>query len=444
MLSSTSIDMPAAARPDRLVDSETGIIRWLSEIPIEPGEPEVFNFSAKMSDSSRYHPVGCYDTNGGAGLTRDAAFYAALGEAVERYCCSVYFPDCLSLGSYRDVARRMRALHPREIALFHPAQRDKIRYAWFTEDTTLSWTEGRSLTANEPILIPACLVFIPYFPFSRHKGEVAIASSISTGQACALTLGQALLGGLYEIVERDAFMISWLNRLPLPRLDIASSPIVSRIFRERFQREHLEYSLFQMATDIEIPAVLCMMIDRSHDSPLISFGGAANLDAEKATVKALVEAAQTREWAKFLGMSSKPVIIENDYSNIDDFDKHVFLYAYGDMMQAIEFLLDSPKEIPLREIGDGTAPAGAEELQRALAAVEAKCYEIMVVDLTTPDVRQCGYNVVKVLIPQLQAMEGDYTHRYLGGSRLYEVPAKLGFVGASSYETLNPFPHPYP
>src|SRR5262249_19672190 len=150
----------------------------------------------------------------------------------------------------RDVARRMRPLHPCEITLFHPAQRHHIRYAWFAEDTPLCWTEGRSLTKDEPILIPACLVFIPYFPFLRHKGEVAIAPSISTGQACASTRDRAVLSGLYEIVERDAFMISWLNRLPLPRVNVLSSPMVREVFNQRFQREYLEYFFFQMATDI--------------------------------------------------------------------------------------------------------------------------------------------------------------------------------------------------
>jgi ribosomal protein S12 methylthiotransferase accessory factor len=71
-------------------------------------------------------------------------------------------------------------------------------------------------------------------------------------------------------------------------------------------------------------------------------------------------------------------------------------------------------------------------------------YEIMVVDLTSDDVRTCGYCVIKVMIPLLQSMEGDHTHQQLGGKRIYEVPRKLGYSVKSDIESLNPYPHPYP
>jgi ribosomal protein S12 methylthiotransferase accessory factor len=429
---------------DQVVDNETGIIRWVSEIPIDPGEPEIFNYSVKMCNSAKYFPVGCYDSNGGAGLTREAAYRAAIGEAIERYCCSVFFPEDLILGSYVEVQAHTRALHPQEIALFHPKQKDAIRYAWFTEDVRLCWTRGYSLTAKEPILIPACLVYIPYYPFRRHQGEQTIAPSVSTGQASASTSHAALLNGIYEIVERDAFMVSWFNRLPISRIDIDSSPTVSRIFHQRFERNNLSYALYRMATDLEIPAILCLIIDYNRDPPMICCGGAANLDPERAALKALVEAAQTREWAKFLGNQPQPIIIESNYSNIDDFEKHVFLYAYADMLHAVAFLLESRAEIRFSEMPNLAAGHVTKDLRDVMWKIASKGYEIMVVELTTPDVRECGYSVVKMLIPQMQPMEGDHSHRFLGGTRLFEVPRKLGYAIEPGLEVVNPYPHPYP
>ncbi len=397
-----------------------------------------------MCDSGKYFPVRCYDSNGGAGLTREAAYQAAIGEAIERYCCSVFFPDDLILGAYTEVQEHGRALHPQEIALFHSKQKDKIRYAWFTENTRICWTCGYSVTKKEPILIPACLVYIPYYPFLRHKGEETIGSSVSTGQASAFTPHAAVLNGIYEIVERDAFMISWLNCLPIRKIDIDSSPTVRKVFHERFERNNLQYALYNMTTDVEIPSVLCMIVDYNRDPPMICFGGAANLDPEKAALKALVEAAQTREWAKFMGNQKQPVIIESDYSNIDDFEKHVFLYAYGDMLHAVDFLLQSQDEILFSDMPNLSTGNVARDRQLAISNIESKGYEIMVIDLTTPDVHECGYYAVKVLIPQMQPMEGDHSHCYLGGTRLYDVPGKLGYAIESSFETLNPYPHPYP
>ena len=37
--------------------------------------------------------------------------------------------------------------------------------------------------------------------------------------ACGATLEEAILSGLLELVERDAFLIAWYNRLSLPLVD---------------------------------------------------------------------------------------------------------------------------------------------------------------------------------------------------------------------------------
>ena len=428
----------------RVIDSETGIVRYLSEIPNDPGDPKIFNYSAKMADTSRFLPIGCYDSNGGAGLTRDEAQWAAIGEAIERYCCSVYFTDELLLGSYAEVTESFRALKPGEIALFHPKQKKSIRYAWFTEQTKVCWTTGYSITKREPLLIPASLVYIPYYPFRMDEGEETIGPSISTGQASAYSYEDALLRGMYEIVERDAFTISWLNRLPLPKISIKSSVIVSEVFQERFAAHKMEYTLFSMATDLEIPSIVCLLIDYNRTPPLVCTGGASNINPDKAALKALVEAAQTHKWAVFLGKRDKPLIIESDYSNIDDFEKHVFLYAYGDMMDALTFLTKNKQEISFSEIPDFAGRDFTNQTGRVLRQIQSRGHEVMIVDLTTPDVSECGYCVLKVLIPSMQQLEGDHNHRMLGGPRIYQVPAKVGYSTKCSFDTLNPDPHPYP
>ena len=434
----------SAISADRVIDSLTGIVRWVSDIPLDPGEPEIFNYSSKMCDSKKYFPVGCYDRNGGAGLTREAAYRAALGEAIERYCCSVYFHDEMLLGPAQDVAKNARVFGPDQMALFHPNQHSRIRYPVYTEDLALCWTSGYSLTRREPVLVPACVTYIPYYPFYRDRGEQTVGPSITTGQASAFSYRDAALRGVYEIVERDAFMITWLNRLAVPRIKIESDAKVARIYKERFAKPYLQYTLHSLATDLGIPCVLCVLIDWQKDPPMICTGGAANLSAEQAGVKALVEAAQTREWAKFLGKQKPPFVFESDYSNIDDFDKHVLLYAYGDMLQAMEFLIQSPREVSFDELNGHDALSLEEQFTIVRGAIESRGYEIAMVDLTTSDVRDCGYRVVKAFVSGMQQLEGEYTHRLLGGRRLYEIPGKLGYAIQPSFESLNSDPHPYP
>lgn len=425
------------------VDERTGLIRWVFDLPMEPGEPRVFNCSARLADTTRYTSAPVYDDNGGAGLTRAAARGAAIGEAMERYCAGLYRAEDLVFGSARDLGCDYPISAPDSYALFHPDQ--DASYPPFTDDVPLAWTWGFSLVRREPLLVPACLVYMPYTPSFRELGERAVAGAVSTGLACGRSRDDSLLRGLCEVVERDAFVITWLNRLTMPRVDIGTSAPLIRLYSDRLQRDGLAYVLIDTTTDLPIPSFLCVLIDESTSPPMISTGGASAVDPVQAATKALIEAVQTREWARFLGRMGKKRTFASDFSDVRSFEDHVVLYAYGDMVSALAFLLNG-QLVSLRD-GDAitTAEEDAGDLESVVALLGTRGLDVIAVDLTAPDVDQSGYCVTKVLVPGLQPLEGDHMQRFLGGSRLYEVPVELRLrANAASLEDLNPYPHPYP
>jgi ribosomal protein S12 methylthiotransferase accessory factor len=436
-------------RPPRtrrsILDDEFGLVRWVAEVPQSPDDPKIFNYAVKMASTGEYLPLICFSNNGGAGLTREHAYRAALGEAVERYCSSVFFKEDLLLGTYASVSKESRAIKPGELSLFHPSQRGELRYSWFTEETKLCWTAGYSLTKRERVLVPASLVYVPYYGFYHDdQGEESIGPGISTGQASGYSDAEALLSGLYEVIERDAFSILWLNRMSVPKIDIASDAKLGAIYREHFARKNLECVLYDMTSDIRVPSILCMMIDHSADPPMICTGGATHWSPQRAGVKALVEAAQTLQWARYLGEREEPFVIASDYNNIDDFEKHVYLYGYGNRLGAVEFLRRTTQTVPLSALPGAAFVSPARELRAACRAVEEKGYEVLAVDLTSVDVAECGYRALKVMVPQMQHLEGDHSHRFLACKRIYEVPALLGYPAKVHPDELNPDPHPYP
>jgi ribosomal protein S12 methylthiotransferase accessory factor len=73
------------------------------------------------------------------------------------------------------------------------------------------------------------------------------------------------------------------------------------------------------------------------------------------------------------------------------------------------------------------------ELDRCIAAVEARGLEVLVLDQTRPDV---GLPVVKVVVPGLR----HFWPRF-GPGRLYDVPVALGRLDGPLREVeLNPYP----
>jgi ribosomal protein S12 methylthiotransferase accessory factor len=67
------------------------------------------------------------------------------------------------------------------------------------------------------------------------------------------------------------------------------------------------------------------------------------------------------------------------------------------------------------------------------------------VDATSPDVRELGLVVTKVVTPELCSLDVPHRARFLGGRRLYEAGATLGLCAAPLDERdINPDPHPFP
>lgn len=424
------------------VDERTGLIRWVFDLPVLPGEPSVFNCAVKMADVARYLKLPCYDNNGGGGLTREAARGAAIGEGLERYCAAVYDPGDLVFGAAGELRRRHEVTSPEDYALFHPDQ--EVEFSRFDEETPLGWAWGHSLLKDAPTLVPAGLVYMPYALDFRGRGERAIAPAVSTGLACARSHDEALLKGVYEAVERDAFMITWLNRLAMPRVEIESNAALGALYRDRLAREGLRYTLIDMTADVPIPSFVCLLADERRTPPMICAGGAAGLDPTRAASKALLEAVQTLEWAKFLG-EGKTFDFAPGHGDVRTFEDHVTLYGYGDMRAAVEFLTEAPVRSDPHRWRNRSSGDPASDLARVRSILAEMKVEVVALDLTTPDVAEAGYRVTKALAPSLQPLYADYRHRFLGGSRLYQVPRRLGLAAAdTTIGGLNPHPHPYP
>jgi ribosomal protein S12 methylthiotransferase accessory factor len=86
-------------------------------------------------------------------------------------------------------------------------------------------------------------------------------------------------------------------------------------------------------------------------------------------------------------------------------------------------------------------PELVEALCERVRAAGAGAYAV---DVTSPDVRELGLVVVKVLAPELCALDVPHAARFLGGSRLYDAPLRLGLRAGARLDGVNPEPHPFP
>jgi len=438
-------DILEAARA--LVSPRCGVISDFGPVPKDSGEPaQPYLYGARLANHDSVEDRGsdagiCI----GKGLTIAAAQASALGEAVERYAGAFRGTEDLRYAPRR--ALDSPSLDPEELVLYHPEQYPRLPYAPCDDSATLGWVAARSLLSGSELLVPALAVFIGYAP---RAPEEDLCPPSSTGLAAGATLAEAVLAALYEVLERDAFMITWLNRLPATRVDPATHPDPELAdLVDAYARRGVALRLYRLAADHPCHVFLCLAVqDGGEGWPAAAAGLGADLDPARAAAKAILEAGQVRtgllvasrdpsERARAEQLAADPRLV----ATLDD---HALRCIHPGAAGAFAFLERDP-EAPRDWSWAAPLPERAGDRLRWLAEhLRGREHggEVLYRDLTTADLAPLGLRVARVIVPGFQPLHFGQEPR-LGGRRLYELPWRLGLAAAPTIPAaLNQDPHP--
>ncbi|MBU7584324.1 MAG: YcaO-like family protein [Nostoc sp. TH1S01] len=429
----------ASPRWRDLVSPHTGIIRAINrftkpfpefDLPVL-WQAELANFQLrKQPDDLRYGV--------GRGMTDEQAIFGAVGEAVERYCGSIVDERKLIVSSYADLNHP--AVSPPSFFSFSDNQYSDPNFSFpaFDETTQTSWITAVSLTSNQQVLVPA---FMVYFDWDSNQPGDYILPVTSNGMASGPTVDFAAYSGLCELVERDAFIITWLNRLPAPRIYFAHRPGIETEILRHYARFGIELVTFYLTTDINIPVVMAMLIDRSGRSPAVSTGLGCHLDGSTALRKAIFEVCQARFGdieRKVNGAGSHL----HKYEDVQHLDDHSAFFYKTTRLGELEFLFDHENYLTVEDLPTYTSSIEVEKLQTVITKLHSVGAEPYLVDITTADVAPLGFRVVRTLASELVPIYFGYGLEPLGTRRLFEVPERLGYGEQRTEADLNPCPHP--
>gem|GEM_PF-1464366 len=416
-----------------LVDSKIGVVESLELAHNPPGVPAFYRYRAKRNPLRTPEGELLHDQRDmsgfdiGWGFKRDPAHaqIAALGEAVERYCCThtaghtiINAPFRRITGSALDptlVARPTAAqLHGRNIGL-RPVD----------QDTPLLWVPATEVPTGTPTWVPADLVFLP-----SPQGW-SIREQISTGLACGSSFWHATLSGFCEVVERDAYAIHWLMRLPGYRVAVETIPdSETRRIVQEFTAIGIQTTICNITTDLGIPTYL--VVGQSEWAwPKFWVAACSSLSAVSAVRGALAESFGQ---LCFLLTSERRVDTTEDIRSMHD---HGFYYASGRDSHLMRFFFDSSvRAFNSVDLSVGSYQESAQYIAARLSEHGLKSY---VVDLTTQDVRAAGLSVVRVIVPGLQFLH--HAVPCLECPRMYAVAAKNGI---DPHRPIALDPHPFP
>jgi ribosomal protein S12 methylthiotransferase accessory factor len=428
-----------------LVDPKVGLVREVQELPVDEDDPNFFHFLSTSCNAQRFTALRNFGNNGGVSSQRHVAVAKAVGEAVERYCSAIFRYADLPLASYDDLDEP--ATHPDGFALYTEEQHATGGIPWqpFRTDSPVSWARGVSLTSGGPMLVPAAMVYVP-FHYLRDRAETPIVQPISTGLAAGASFTEAALSALCEVVERDAFTITWQARLAHPRIDAATLPGSCRDLLARYAAVGLEVKVMDITTDVGLPTMMTIALGSAATSPAVAVAAATDPSAETALVKSLEELAHTRKYAKQL-MEYTPEIpdeAEAGHPQVRDQRDHLRFYCPQAAREWIRFTWSSPERRDFAEVADYPESEPAATLGRLVRDLAALGLEVAACDLTSPDVAGLGLSVVRVVVPGMHPLFMGFSNRALGSRRLYSVPQRLGHPGLEPGQPDNPYPHPFP
>jgi thiazole/oxazole-forming peptide maturase SagD family component len=225
----------------------------------------------------------------GSSTRADEALRTSIFEAFERYSAGIY-EGAFIRGSYNVL--QPKAVDPRELVLLTDEEYSKSQnsYVRYDDNLSLHWVPcfeiGERFLAER--FVPAALAILRYG--WAHRDE-RIAPILSSGSASGETLAQAILHAQYELVERDAFLIAWLKKRPVPQLQVSSfnSPDLAASLAQ-LRTDQFQIRFADLTTDLGIPAYLVAISHPLHPDGATVFGLGANQSPNRALERAYIEA----------------------------------------------------------------------------------------------------------------------------------------------------------
>jgi ribosomal protein S12 methylthiotransferase accessory factor len=348
-------------------------------------------------------------------------------------------------GSYAEL--QDRAVDPRHFILHEPGSRDEPGFglAPYSPDTRYSWVWAYSFRRACSVLVPEQLA---YFGSAGTAPGRRFVSESSNGCAIGGSTEEAVLHGLFEVIERDAFLANWYAGRPVPRVDMAGiEDALVRALLSRCRAHEFEVEVLDIRAGLPTPVFAVSLVNRTRDDqPALALAAGAHLDPVRALQGALVEAISAlanRDPAKSAARLERGRALLAQPERVQAMADHTDQCWPAEAIATRNFARSSAPDLPwdgsFGATADAAAPPGTA-LADLIGAVLAIADDVVVVDQSFEPFRTAGLRCVKVLAPGLLPMTFGHQYRRISEDRLH----KLASDPPAGRPAAGFLPHPFP
>jgi len=226
----------------------------------------------------------------GKGISDTLAYISAVMESIEMHHAEHWDPKGLNV-SLGEAFQDERFASPASLSLRSDAK--------VTDQTEVTWVEGRDLVTGRPAFLPKELLDLD---FRMKRGRAPVFLSSSNGLASGNTRDEAIVHALCEVIERDQSCLWQIEqslagdpRKRMVQIDTIEDPIC-RGQLDLCRRANLDVWVWYCTYDIDVPVFACTIADRGNATfyPQRASGYGCHPVPTIALSRAVTEAIQSR------------------------------------------------------------------------------------------------------------------------------------------------------
>ncbi len=347
------------------------------------------------------------DESSGVGLSRDdaQARIKAMAEYLERKSL-----ECPGLPLTKEAYKNLGtdAIDPARFCNFRDVDLGgkKEEYLSHLRTSLISWSPVSAVGENKTFLVPSQLVYVPFL-----SDEPMIRPQVSTGAAGHFSLDSARVNGLFEVIERDAFILKYLSKLGSPQVALDGDLIELQNY---FKRYLLEVKIYDITSDLGIPTYLAVNIDQTGLGPAVSLGAKTGFNPREAIAGAMLESQQIRQWIRYSHLvDGQPEL--SDPSKVKTMKDRGYFWSRKSMIDELSFL-DNGSQVHIRPREDFRS-----SLTETIRRLGDKGIEVYFADITHERLRGKGFHVTKAIAPDLHPLFLDEDYPLYDSKRLNDL-----------------------
>ncbi len=330
---------------------------------------------------------GSISVYGGKGISVEHAKASAMMEGFERYSAEKQDENTVT-GTIPEISSKGDIIDIESLNL--PKDFNKTNM----ESINLEWNIAHDLISGKDYYVASNAIYHPYV--NEDNSVFSLFKSNTNGLASGNSLEEAILHGIFEVIERDAWSIFELTHKNSRQIDLKS--IESETVNDalsKFSDNEINIKLMDLTADINVPTIAASADDTLlKDAGLLTLGIGTHLDPEVAILRALTEVAQSRA-TQIHGAREDTVRADfartAGYERMKRINKHYFQ--------------EEDVKISLSDIENRSTDSITKDIDIVLDELKANEIEhVLYYDLTRPEL---NVNVVRVVIPTMEVFSID-------------------------------------